>query len=71
MRAMAEGPTYKVGDRVLARMSDNSKRAGTVIAAPKSARGKNYTIKFDGGYILNGRDCPQVMPESLISPAAK
>jgi hypothetical protein len=30
-----------------------------VIIGPKTSLGWNDIIQIDGGYILNGRDCPQ------------
>lgn len=43
--------------------------SGTVEKAPKTSRGKSYLVRYDGGYIINGRDCPQRLFEEWLSPA--
>lgn len=40
---------------------------GTIVYAPKTSRG-SYLVAFDGGYILNGRDCPQSLHEQWLAP---
>lgn len=73
---------FKVGDRVEilkpARHSDSSSELawvhreplqfGTIVYAPKTSRG-SYRVAYEGGYILNGRDCPQSLGECFLAPA--
>jgi hypothetical protein len=77
-------PRFKVGDRVwilesvwegssstekgtLVYKQATPQKAGTVESAPKTSRGQ-YIVRFDGGYILNGRDCSQAMAEDCLAP---
>jgi hypothetical protein len=77
-----KGPQFKLGDRVeiltLTRQGSedselifarrNPPQFGTIIEAPKTFRGKKYLVAYDGGYILNGRDCPQILREPWLLP---
>jgi hypothetical protein len=72
---------FQVGDRVLISIYYGPESTapklvngwysgmGTVEKAPKTSRGKSYLVRYDGGYILNGRDCPQQLFEEWLSPA--
>jgi len=75
---MAE-PKFKNGDRVriVARSRDEQERTGTVesITSWNGSGGRHYVVRFDGGYIVNGRDVPLLCGgwelEPLDAEAAK
>lgn len=72
-------PRFKVGDRVwildmfkgddgkAAFRKTATSKSGTIEAAPKTSKG-SYIVRFDGGYILRGRDVPQSTPEYCLAP---
>ncbi|GEM_PF-3772440 len=64
---MATAAKFKAGDRVLVRPFNGVCRFGVIETAPKTERGKKYLVRFEGGYILNGKDCPQYLHESFLS----
>jgi hypothetical protein len=71
-------PKFKKGDRVriaeiVSRVTADGSyepgpHTGTIESGPKSSLGESYTVPFDGGYILNGRDVPQSMNERYMEP---
>ena len=48
---MAKPPVFKVGDRV---QHKETGQLGTIIRGPKTARGKNFTVEFAGGFATRG-----------------
>jgi hypothetical protein len=48
---MAKPPVFKVGDRV---QHKETGQLGTIVRGPKTARGKNFTVEFAGGFATHG-----------------
>ena len=52
-----ELPVFKVGDRVRYKftyLGGTDTALGTIVGAPKTARGEHYDVAFDEGTVLNG-----------------
>jgi len=64
------GPKFSAGTRVLIRRPEGGNaKQGTIEAAPKTARGKKYLVRYVDGNPLTYRNCPQQLDEALLSPA--
>lgn len=71
-------PTFNKGDRVWVTEPPSMKRdneprnpswLGIIENGPKTSLGSNYYVRFEGGYVLHGRDCPQSLTEDWLAPA--